>query len=166
MAILPKKQMTCDTCNRVKAKSKFIGRFRKKFNRRSIRSICKACANVKRKHKWINTRLACFAAYGGRVCQCCGEKKLEFLTLDHIGNSRNEMKLRSGIEGYNQLRRLGFPYKSKLRVLCYNCNCSHGFYGYCPHKMSNNNDVERIMVYSNRIFPKVQLRLKQERGNQ
>lgn len=24
--------------------------------------------------------------------------------------------------------------RRSIRVLCHNCNCAHGFYGYCPHE--------------------------------
>ena len=67
-------------------------------------------------------------------CACCGETQEEFLTIDHInGNGlqhRKKYKL-SGSKIYRWLMRNNYP--SGFRVLCYNCNCSLGLIGYCPH---------------------------------
>jgi len=77
------------------------------------------------------------AAYGG-FCTCCGEKTLEFLTLDHINNDgaahRKELLGRNvgGNVFYKKLRLLGYP--PGLQVLCWNCNASKQFFGGCPHK--------------------------------
>lgn len=74
-------------------------------------------------------------AYGG-ICACCGEEHLEFLTIDHINGGGREHRKQSGAVGkyfYIWLRKQGYP-QGELRVLCFNCNCSYGFYGYCPHE--------------------------------
>lgn len=76
-------------------------------------------------------RLEGIAAYGGR-CVCCGESRVEFLTLEHKRGIKNHEK--RGAEGWLQLKRDGFP-KGDHEVLCYNCNCAKGVYGKCPHKM-------------------------------
>lgn len=94
-------------------------------------------------------KIRTFKAYGGCKCACKGCKvtKYQFLTLDHIGNAREELghgkhtgkKNNStpsryrGWKLHNKLMKEGFPHKKKLRVLCYNCNCAIGAYGYCPH---------------------------------
>jgi len=76
-----------------------------------------------------------FEHYGGAHCLCCGENHFEFLTLDHIGGGGAEHKRQLAVSGgyalYRRLKKQGFP--SGLRVLCWNCNCSLGMYGYCPH---------------------------------
>lgn len=73
--------------------------------------------------------------YGGK-CECCGENILEFLTIDHINNDgashRRELKGK-GIKVYKDIIKNNFP-KGRFRVLCFNCNITRGFYGYCPHK--------------------------------
>ena len=73
------------------------------------------------------------AQYGGK-CKCCGEKKFEFLTIDHIegGGAEHRKKVGNGIRFYYWIRKNKYP--KGLRVLCWNCNCSLGVYGYCPHK--------------------------------
>jgi len=75
----------------------------------------------------------CLAVYGGK-CACCGELRVEFLTIDHINGQGHQHRLRVGIGNhfYEWLKRNNFP--SGYRVLCYNCNCSLGHYGYCPHE--------------------------------
>ncbi len=69
-------------------------------------------------------------------CACCGESHEEFLTIDHIHNNGAEHKKRSGQgTAFNipqRLFRKGFKSKD-YQILCYNCNCSLGFKGYCPH---------------------------------
>lgn len=74
--------------------------------------------------------------YGGK-CVCCGEENPEFLSIDHVegnGNKhRKEITSGGGIHFYRWLRKQGYP-KDKYRLLCMNCQCSHGWYGYCPHQ--------------------------------
>jgi len=72
------------------------------------------------------------------VCKCCGEKNIEFLGIDHVkgkgSKHRKELGLTGGINFYRWLKRKHYP--EGYRVLCYNCNLSRGFFGYCPHKRS------------------------------
>jgi hypothetical protein len=72
------------------------------------------------------------AAYGNK-CDCCGEEEKEFLSLDHINGGGYKHRKSTGTNIYVVARREGYP-KDKYRVLCYNCNLSIGFYGYCPHQ--------------------------------
>lgn len=76
-------------------------------------------------------------AYGGNPpsCACCGETRLEFLTVDHIdgGGGKHKKEINKTGDGfYNWLITNHFP--SGYRVLCYNCNLSLGHLGYCPHE--------------------------------
>ena len=67
-------------------------------------------------------------------CRCCGENKIEFLTINHIfGNGREHRRKlgRGGTTLYRWLRKNDFP--NGFEVLCYNCNCALGHCGYCPH---------------------------------
>jgi hypothetical protein len=70
----------------------------------------------------------------GKVCQCCGEDKYEFLSIDHVNGGGNKHKKAIG-RGENFTRWLsknGYP--EGFRVLCHNCNQALGHYGYCPHQ--------------------------------
>ncbi len=84
------------------------------------------------------------ATYGGK-CAICGETHIECLTIDHSFNDGAEWRRsfldkksnrdRTGNHGqsfYHFLRANNFPKDLGLRVLCWNCNCSIGLYGYSP----------------------------------
>lgn len=102
----------------------------------------------------------------GGECACCGEKRLEFLTVDHINGDGSEHrrslaspngKTSQGMI-YKDIKKQGYP-KDKFRVLCSNCNFSIGVWGYCPHTQrrltaypvknpENLNKVERRKQYA------------------
>ena len=69
--------------------------------------------------------------YGGK-CECCGEKRIEFLCIDHIngGGTKHHKEIKSQI--HNWLKRNGWP--KGYRVLCYNCNAAREYYPSCPHQ--------------------------------
>lgn len=70
--------------------------------------------------------------YGGK-CACCGESRIEFMSIDHIYGGRKKRQGETGSRFYQTLLRE--PYSpDKYRVLCYNCNLSLGHLGYCPHR--------------------------------
>ena len=76
----------------------------------------------------------------GTACGCCGEDRIEFLTIDHIVPVGSTPKLpeRCGSGLLRWLKKQGFP--SGFRTLCYNCNCSLGHHGYCPHQQESKFD--------------------------
>src|ERR1700675_2807489 len=49
-------------------------------NRIHLRKLQRASA----KRLLQRDKAACYKAYGGYICRCCGETIREFLTLDHI----------------------------------------------------------------------------------
>jgi len=72
--------------------------------------------------------------YGGK-CACCGEGQYEFMTIDHMngGGSKHRRELKQeGAKFIFWLRRNGYP--EGFQVLCNNCNCALGRYGFCPHR--------------------------------
>lgn len=70
----------------------------------------------------------------GGKCVCCGETNVEFLTIDHISGGGTLHRKLLGSKGiYRDVKKQGYP-KNKYRVLCFNCNCAIGAWGYCPHK--------------------------------
>lgn len=81
-------------------------------------------------------------AYGGQ-CNCCGEKDLHFLTIEHKNgvperHRQKDGRRVSGTKLLYLLREEGYP--DDCTVLCWNCNCSHAYYGFCPHQP---HDVEQ-----------------------
>ncbi len=75
------------------------------------------------------------AHYGGK-CACCGESRVEFLTIDHINNDgpKHRAELTKGHESrfYSALIKHGFP--ACVQVLCMNCNWARRYGATCPHE--------------------------------
>ena len=74
--------------------------------------------------------------YGGK-CECCGEDRLGFMTIDHVNGGGTKHRKSLGAKGngsafYKWLRENNFP--SGYRILCFNCNCGISACGVCPHK--------------------------------
>jgi hypothetical protein len=92
--------------------------------------------NDNQRSRSMRVKLETIIAYGGE-CKCCGETNFEFLTVDHIyggGNKqRKALKRAGGHTFYEWLKAQGFP-RDLYRLLCFNCNTSYGFWGYCPHQ--------------------------------
>ena len=72
--------------------------------------------------------------YGGK-CVCCGEKNLEFLTIDHIGGGGRAHRKSLGAQTnfYKYLINNNYP-RDKFRLLCMNCNWAIRYGDICPHK--------------------------------
>lgn len=66
----------------------------------------------------------------GKVCVCCGETHIEFLTIDHI-EGYSGVGPRHGSVLYRWLKTNNFP--SGFRTLCMSCNFALGHVGYCSH---------------------------------
>jgi hypothetical protein len=78
-----------------------------------------------------------FAAYGGHVCNCCGETEPMFLSIDHVHNDgakeRKSGLYTNGTGFYTWLRKNKFP--PGYQVLCMNCQIGkHKNGGVCPHQ--------------------------------
>lgn len=101
------------------------------------------------RHRQDNKRLRqeTLIAYGGFVCSCnhngvpCGPHPEEFLALDHIGGEGKVQGQPGGHLLFRKLKKQGFP--PGYRVLCHNCNCALGFYGYCPHSLTEKQPIRR-----------------------
>lgn len=67
-------------------------------------------------------------------CNCCGERNLEFLTLDHINNdgAKHRKEITKGNSVIHWVRANNFP--EGFQVLCMNCNWAKSKYHGCPHK--------------------------------
>jgi hypothetical protein len=101
-------------------------------SRDGLRSHCKGCGKAERdKNKKI---VIAHYSDGSNSCKCCGETAIEFLTVDHIegGGSSHRKQIGTGIIHYLLLNNLPQGYQ----ILCFNCNCAKGFFGYCPHEKS------------------------------
>lgn len=145
--------------NNKKSKDKFCTRCKNLLNENNSREsdiknyyyICIICQkDIKNKYCKDNKEKICIYKkiydrnqkqivvdnYGGK-CNCCGESKIEFLTIDHVNNNgaedRKLHKDKTGSGMYRWLIKNNFP-KDNYQLLCFNCNCAKGFYGVCPHQ--------------------------------
>ena len=121
---------TCSECNQWKTIDNFP---------KSITSICGLASSCKEcfSYRLIMIdrmlKMEFVLAYGGK-CQCegCGEKRIEFLTIEHIRNNGHKL-----IYGYTstglirKLKKLGWP--DGYTVLCYGCNQVTKDDKPCPH---------------------------------
>lgn len=79
----------------------------------------------------------------GEKCQCCGESIWQFLTIDHINgwgadHRKSEIGPRGGVAIYQWLKNNNYP-KNDFRLLCFNCNCTTEYHGFCPHELKVQN---------------------------
>jgi hypothetical protein len=130
---LPPKR--CPSCGMEKPASEF---YLRSDGRRSF-SWCRECNNQHRVARFREDRYRALLHYGhGDIyCRCCGERHIEFLSLDHIKDDgaahRRELGVTGGGQFYAWLRRTGYTY-TDLVVACHNCNIARAFYGQCPHQ--------------------------------
>ena len=86
------------------------------------------------KEYWKKQKQLVLDQYGS-ICSCCGEHRVEFLTIDHInggGHQHRESLKKKGKNFLFWLINNNFP--EGYQVLCMNCNFSKGLFGYCPHE--------------------------------
>lgn len=130
----------CNSYNKIhylKHKDRFADRQRKYYQKNPIKfSEIRRINNLRKKKKAIE-----HYSRGKMCCNCCGEKNLAFLTLDHInGDGSKHRKL---IGTHTKLSswtiRNNFP--SGFQVLCFNCNIGKSNKSICPHKNPENYEV-------------------------
>lgn len=81
--------------------------------------------------------------YGHSRCACCGESRLEFLSIDHIHGGGRRHRESLGIGNMCAwLKKQHFP--EGFQVLCMNCNFAKGRFGRCPHETEA--DASRVSV--------------------
>lgn len=118
----------------------------KKRSRNKTSGTCLYCSNTaipskrwcavcetKRKTKSQLNRDIVYDHYG-RICRCCGESEIAFLTIDHTNNDGcNQRRQHKCRDIYRWIIKNNFP--PDLQVLCYNCNCGKARNGgICPHQ--------------------------------
>ena len=74
---------------------------------------------------------------GLRNCACCGQKGLQFLTIDHVNNDGHEHRKKVGVANLPiWLKNNNYP--DGFQILCWNCNMAKARNkGICPHKDNN-----------------------------
>ncbi len=143
----PANRQYCDECREIKV----LYRSAIRQDRRE-KGLCLDCGKIDQQEhllrcaKCLNTRKAdirrerdlikdeVFDAYGGYICNCCGETEPLFLEIDHVHNNGYEMRKvhGTGSHMYSWLKANNYP--NDFQILCSNCN--RGKYrngGACPH---------------------------------
>ena len=89
------------------------------------------------KQRQINIKIKALLRYSnGKIeCRCCKETGIDFLCLDHVNNDGNKHRKEIGSNIYAWLNKNNYS-KSKLQILCYNCNISKKINGMCSHKIN------------------------------
>lgn len=67
-------------------------------------------------------------------CNCCGERQIEFLSIDHINNDGYQNRKRTGFRLYVWIIKNNFP--PIFQILCMNCNWARAYQPdhICPHQ--------------------------------
>lgn len=106
-------------------------------------NYCQSCVddhNARCRAMTQRYKRECFDAYGGATCRCCGEHRMEMLSIDHIHGGGCQHRKQKGVSAlYLWLRRNNYP--SGFQVLCMNCNFAKGKFGECPHVAERRNKV-------------------------
>lgn len=99
---------------------------------------CSACLKIQAEQavtRRLKVRERVFEAYGGFVCNCCGETMRECLSIDHVNNDGHVHRKITGHGStfYRWLIRNNFP--KDFQVLCMNCQFGKKHNGgVCPHQ--------------------------------
>jgi hypothetical protein len=124
----------CSKCKNVK----HVHEFNARHDRKNGRSWCRDCQSADSHLYKIREKENCISAYGN-TCQCCGQARIELLTIGHGFNNgaveRKEMNNGGGSSFYIAIRKLNYPKDRGYIVECYNCNMGAAANsGICPHQ--------------------------------
>lgn len=149
---------TCSHCNEWKN----VNNFAKGNSNCGLNSICKTCDILRSKINNRILKMEFILAYGG-YCQCpgCDEKRIDFLTIEHIKNKGFKLIYDATGSLIRKLKALGWP--KGYTVFCWNCNLSTRKGFPCPHS-DNYKDYEtqlESVIRSNKIRNKY-FKLKQQ----
>lgn len=123
--------------NRRSSRQRWLGEHREQLKayHQNYRKVNRAALGKKKVAALHAAKLEGIRAYGGR-CACCGESRIEFLTIDHIHGRTDEEYRITGQKAWARLKARGWP-KNNFQLLCFNCNCAKGVYGRCPHQTND-----------------------------
>jgi len=116
---------------------KYLREYRKKFPEKH-QAIVERGRNkmIERKRREKRDDKELVYSHYGKMCICCGETEILFLTIDHINNDGSSDRRINGSHIYRRIIRDGFP--KTFQVLCRNCNWGkHMNGGICPHKITS-----------------------------
>lgn len=131
----------CPICKIEQPKNKFDMDNKRKDGLLNHCKNCQAKYNQSHKLKFMQLK-------GLDKCTCCGEHRIEALSIEHSNNDgnihRKDIQRRYNLKGTVN-GHIFFKYYLKdlqqgidwagLTMLCYNCNHAHASFGYCPHEI-------------------------------
>lgn len=93
-----------------------------------------------RKKKGLEDKMGALNNYSNNnpCCNCCGEREIMFLSIDHKNNDgyKDRKITGNGTGFYRWLRLNKYPMDKGYQVLCYNCNRGKVINrGLCPHRI-------------------------------
>ena len=122
----------CTKCKQNRDITEYVELSRHAPNKKRYGTRCKTCKRMASKIRVRMRKMEFVLAYGGK-CSCCGEKHIEFLTVEHKNGDGNEHRKNVGRFGvYKDVKKQGYP-KDKYDVLCLNCNWAQRNKMPCPH---------------------------------
>lgn len=151
----------CSKCKRIKSVDEFYKRSSKHTT--GVQYLCKICSlrasfiwgklprskKIKKetsRRRLAKMKLLIFNHYcnGDVKCNCCGEREVRFLSLDHIngGGLRHKKMVGYGSTYLNWIIKKDYP--PIYQVLCHNCNQAKSIYGKCPHAESKAHRKEKF----------------------
>lgn len=180
------KTKNCSKCNNAFPLSEFSKDLKNKDN---LNNVCKECTNhysrnycknmtpnLIENHKFmrmfrnIKLKHEIIYHYGSR-CACCGEKQIEFLTIDHINNDGHKQPIKERRHLYNWLKQNNFP--NGFQVLCFNCNLSKYYMAKelpsiakCIHQRTDKDNCLLKNAYTNKPQSSQTRRSRQQKEKQ
>lgn len=97
-----------------------------------IEIICGNCLMRRRRPKGIKETFLKVLDVYGHQCNCCGERRENTLTLDHIRKDGGIERIAMSSEKI-LMKAIREADRTKYQVLCWSCNLARQLYGRCPH---------------------------------
>lgn len=137
----------CSECNHLKDASEF---YKCHVFKDGLQYKCKVCANKysksyktsqhgnsicnKLSRKYTQQLKEQVYSHYGKLCNCCGENNIDFLTIDHVNNDGHKDKKLGKTTKLIMSYIIKNNYPNSFQILCMNCNFGKRKTGICPHK--------------------------------
>lgn len=90
-------------------------------------------------NRWYRRLREEFLAEYGGACTCCGERRREFLTLEHVRHDGSAHRKKFwAYKLLMDIKKRGWP-KDEYTILCMNCNWAERNGNPCPHRIERAN---------------------------
>ena len=131
--------------------------FRRFTKKNGYAKHCNKCENIMHKFRRMALKMEIIDSYGGK-CECCDEKRIEFLTVEHKNGDGKEHRSKVGKTKVMQdLKRRRYPKNEGITILCLNCNWSTRLGKPCQHtsmykkRLLEDESLLKTIANSNRV---------------